>query len=207
MDCLHFLLLFPVLSWRSPRTNCLHPWFPFRRGSWRICLHFLFLSLRGARTHHLRPLCLSGSAADLHGLTEGPSGLRTVPLSSTVGSPGPAAGCQIISSCVADLLIAYPYVAGPLIAGSAGDGPMSAGSARDGHPSGRLNSGSAGDGHRSGRLNSGSAGDGLRLNSCSPSKATSARPGRMLVLFLFCGHLGSALKGRGYVIPACVLSS
>ncbi|MED6245700.1 hypothetical protein ATANTOWER_006804 [Ataeniobius toweri] len=180
MDCLHSLLLFPVLSWRAPRTNCLHPWFPFRRSSWRTCLHFLFLSLRGVRTHPLHLLCLGGSAADLHGLAEGPSGLRTSPLSSTVGSPGPAAGRQIIGFYVAAMLIACPYVAGlliacPYIAGLlitrlAEDGPLIAGSAGDSHRSVRLNSGSAGDGLRASRLNSGSAGDGLpagRLNSGS----------------------------------------
>ncbi|MEQ2297185.1 hypothetical protein AMECASPLE_032247 [Ameca splendens] len=159
MDCLHFLLLFPVLSWRAQGTNCLRPWFPFRRSLSSSCLHFLSLSLRGVRTHPLHLLCLSGSAADLHGLAEGPSGLRTVPLSSTMGSPGPAASRQIIGS----------YIAG------------------------RLNSGSAGDGLRA-----------VRLNSCLPSEAPSAHLGRMFVLFLFCGRLGSALKGRGYVIPACV---
>ncbi|MEQ2295844.1 hypothetical protein AMECASPLE_018702 [Ameca splendens] len=47
MECLHFLLLFLVLSWRALRANCLHPWFPFRRSSGRICLHFLFLSQKG----------------------------------------------------------------------------------------------------------------------------------------------------------------
>ncbi|KAK5599485.1 hypothetical protein CRENBAI_020545 [Crenichthys baileyi] len=118
MDCLHSLLLllflFPVLSWRAPRTNCLHPWFPFRRSSWRTCLYFLFLSLRGTRTHPL--LCLGGSAADLQGLAEGPSCLRTAPLSSTVGSPGPAAGRQIIGSYVTGLLVACPYATGLLIA-------------------------------------------------------------------------------------------
>ncbi|KAK5606727.1 hypothetical protein CRENBAI_016712 [Crenichthys baileyi] len=122
MDCLHFLLLFPVLSWRAPRTNCLHSWFPFRRSLWRTCLPFLFLSLRSARTQPLCMLCHGGSAADLYGLTEGPSGLRTAPLSSTVGSPGPATGRQIIGSYVADLLITCPYVAGLLIARSAQDG-------------------------------------------------------------------------------------
>ncbi|KAK5601521.1 hypothetical protein CRENBAI_024727 [Crenichthys baileyi] len=135
------------LSWRAPRMNCLHPWFQFRRSSWRTCLHFLFLSLREARTHPFRLLCLH--------LAEGPSGLRNAPLSSTMGSPGPAAGCQIIgsyvtgllNSYVAGLLIACPYVAGLLIAGSARDGL------------------------RAGRLNSGSVRDGLQaicLNSCSP---------------------------------------
>ncbi|KAK5600270.1 hypothetical protein CRENBAI_002628 [Crenichthys baileyi] len=166
MDCLHSLLQFPVLYWRAPRTNCLHPWFPFRRSLWRTCLHFLFLSLRGARTHHLRLLCLGGSAADPHGLAKGPSSLCATPLSSTVGSPGPAAGRQIIgfyvtgllSSYVADLLIACPYVAGLLIAGSARDGC--------------LNSGPVGDGLRA-----------VRLNSCPPSEAPSAHPGRV-VLFL-----------------------
>ncbi|KAK5623952.1 hypothetical protein CRENBAI_023721 [Crenichthys baileyi] len=103
MDCLHFLLLFPVLSWRAPRTNCIHSWFPFRRSSWMSCLHFLFFSLRGARTHPLCLLCLGGSATDLHGLAEGPSGFRTMPLSSTVGSPGPAAGRQINGLCAAHL--------------------------------------------------------------------------------------------------------
>ncbi|MEQ2226651.1 hypothetical protein ILYODFUR_029505 [Ilyodon furcidens] len=130
MDCLHFLLLLLVLSWRASRTNCLHPWLQFRRSSWRTCLHFLFLSLRSARMHPLCMLGLGGSAADLRGLTEGPSGLctdhlgssgfRTAPLSSTVGSPGPAAGCQFIGS----------YIASLLIAGSAGDS----------HRAGRLNS-------------------------------------------------------------------
>ncbi|MED6267877.1 hypothetical protein CHARACLAT_016539, partial [Characodon lateralis] len=108
MDCLHSLLLFPVLSRRAPRTNCLPPWFPFRRSSWRTCLHFLFLSLRGVRTHPLRLLCLVG---DLQGLAEGPSSLCTTPLSSAVGSPGPATGCQFIGSYVTGLLIACPYVA------------------------------------------------------------------------------------------------
>ncbi|MED6247016.1 hypothetical protein ATANTOWER_028039 [Ataeniobius toweri] len=73
-----------------------------------------------------------------------------------------------------------------LITGSAGDGPLIAGSVGDGHRSGCLNSGSAGDGFRGGRL-----------NSCPPSKAPSARPGWMFVLFLFCGRLGSALKREG----------
>ncbi|MEQ2307999.1 hypothetical protein AMECASPLE_023786 [Ameca splendens] len=57
---------------------------------------------------------------------------------------------------------------------------------------GLLIAGPARNGIRTGRLNSGSAGDGLwvgSLNSC------------------FCGSLGTAPKGRGYVIPACVLSS
>ncbi|MED6258935.1 hypothetical protein ATANTOWER_014554 [Ataeniobius toweri] len=109
-------------------------------------------------------LGLGSSAADLHGLTEDPSGLctdfRTVPLNSTVGSPGPAVGHQIISSYVTGLLSSYvaglligcPYVASLLIAGSAGDV----------HWADRLNSGCAGDGLRAGRLNSGSASDGLR---------------------------------------------
>ncbi|KAK5601520.1 hypothetical protein CRENBAI_024726 [Crenichthys baileyi] len=146
----------------------------------------------------------------------GSSGLRIMPLSSTVGSPGPAAGRQIIGRYVAGLLSSYvtgplitcPYVAGLLIAGSAGDSLLIVGSARDSHRASCLNSRSAGDGLWAGRLNSGSAGDGLRavrLNSCPPSEAPSAHPGRMFVLFLFCGRLGSALKRRGYVIPACVL--
>ncbi|KAK5622658.1 hypothetical protein CRENBAI_026700, partial [Crenichthys baileyi] len=120
------------------------------------CLHtpilFLVLYLRGARTHPLRLLCL---AEGLHALAEGPSGLHTAPLSSTVGSPGPAAGHQIIGSYISRLLIDCPYVACPLIVGSAGDSNLS------------------------GRLNSGSAGAGLwacRLNSCPPSKAPSACP-------------------------------
>ncbi|KAK5624076.1 hypothetical protein CRENBAI_017754 [Crenichthys baileyi] len=46
-------------------------------------------------------------------------GFHTAPLSSTVGSPGPTAGCQIIGSYVAGRLIACPHVAGLLIAGSA----------------------------------------------------------------------------------------
>ncbi|MED6239931.1 hypothetical protein ATANTOWER_013335 [Ataeniobius toweri] len=83
MDCLHFLLLFLVLSWRAPRRNCLHPWFLFRRSSWRTCLHFLFLSLRSGRTHPLCMLGLAGSAAYLHGLAEGPSGLCTDRLASS----------------------------------------------------------------------------------------------------------------------------
>ncbi|KAK5609419.1 hypothetical protein CRENBAI_009575 [Crenichthys baileyi] len=209
MDCLHFLLLFLVLSWRAPRTNCLHPWFPFRRSSWRTCLHFLFLSLRSARTHPLCMLGLGGSAADLHSLTEGPSGLctdhlgssgfRTVPLSFTVGSPGPAAGRQIIGSYVAGLLSSYvtglliacPYVAGLLIAGSTGDSLLIVGSAGDGHRASRLNSGSARDGLQASRLNSGSAGDGLRagrLNSGSVGDGLWA--GRLNswfpLLFSFC---------------------
>ncbi|MEQ2202600.1 hypothetical protein XENOCAPTIV_008157 [Xenoophorus captivus] len=139
----------------------------------------------GARMHPLCLLCLGGSAADLHGLAKGPSGLRTAPLSSTVGSPGHAAGCQIISSYVASLLSSY--VADMHIAGSAGDGLRA----------GRLNSGSVGDG----RLNSGSV-----MNSCPPSDAPSTHPGRMFVLFLFCGRLGSALKGRGYVMCVEFLS-
>ncbi|KAK5608697.1 hypothetical protein CRENBAI_021661 [Crenichthys baileyi] len=143
-------------------TNCLHPWFPFRRSSWRTCLHFLFLSMRGARTHPPCLLCLGGSAADLHGLARGPSGLCTIrlgssglctmSLSATVGSPGHAAG----------LLIPCLYVAGLLIAGSARDGLqadcLNSGSARDGLRAGRLNSGSAGDGLRARRLNSGASG-------------------------------------------------
>ncbi|MED6232903.1 hypothetical protein ATANTOWER_004055 [Ataeniobius toweri] len=152
------------------------------------------------------PVTVPEGCEDLHGLAEGPSDLHTAPLCSTMGSPDPATGCQIINPYVASLLIA-----GLLIAGSARDGHRSvllnSGSAGDGLRAGRLNSGSAGDGLRAGRLNSGSAGDGLRagrLNSCPPFEAPSAHPGRMFVLFLFCGRLGSALKGRGYVIPACV---
>ncbi|MEQ2309435.1 hypothetical protein AMECASPLE_038649 [Ameca splendens] len=123
--------------------------------------HTLFLSMRGARMHPLRLLCLGGSVANLHSLTEGPSDLCTAPLSSTVGSPGHAAGRQIISSYITGLLSSY--LAGMLITGSAGDGPLIAGSVGDGHRSGCLNSGSAGDGFRGGRL-----------NSCPPSKAPSA---------------------------------
>ncbi|KAK5623058.1 hypothetical protein CRENBAI_020559 [Crenichthys baileyi] len=109
---------------------------------------------------------------DLLGLSESPRGLRTAPLSSTVGSPGPAAGRQIIGSYVtclhssyvaglliacpyiAGLLIACPYIAGLLIACPYVAGPLIAGSAGEGHRSGRLNSGSAGEGLRDGSLNS-----------------------------------------------------
>ncbi|MED6234082.1 hypothetical protein ATANTOWER_021863 [Ataeniobius toweri] len=159
-DCLQFLLLFPVLSWRAPRTNCLYPWFPLRRSSWTSCLHFLFLSLRGARTHFLRLLCLGGSAADLHSLAKGPSGLcnarlgssdfRIAPLSYTVGSPGPAASHQTASSCVTILQTARSVVAVHLNSGSPGDSLraicLNSGSARDGLLAVHLNSGSAGDG-------------------------------------------------------------
>ncbi|KAK5602720.1 hypothetical protein CRENBAI_002502 [Crenichthys baileyi] len=144
MNRLHIPILFLILSWRAPRMNCLHPWFPFRRSSLRTCFRFLFLSLRSARTHPLCMLSLGASATDLYGLTEvpsglctdhlGSSGLRTAPLSYTLGSPGPAACHQIIDSYISGLLSSY--VAGLLIAGSAGDG----------HRAGRLNSGSAGDG-------------------------------------------------------------
>ncbi|MED6254212.1 hypothetical protein ATANTOWER_019843 [Ataeniobius toweri] len=82
-----------------------------------------------------------------------------------VGSPGPAAGRQIIGSYVTCLL--SPFVAGPLIAGSAEDGPLIAGSARDGLRAGRLNSRSAGDSLRAG------------LNSCPPFEAPSGHPGVM----------------------------
>ncbi|MED6257028.1 hypothetical protein ATANTOWER_007118 [Ataeniobius toweri] len=154
-DCLHFLLLFLVLSWRTPRTNCLHPWFPFRRTPWTSCLHFLFLSLRGARAHLICLLCLGGSAADLHGLAKGPSGLCTAhlgsssfcttPLSSTLGSPGPAAGLQIICSFVAGLLVTCFYIARLLIACSC-----------------------------VASLQTASSCVAVRLNSCPPSEAPSA---------------------------------
>ncbi|MED6259344.1 hypothetical protein ATANTOWER_021271 [Ataeniobius toweri] len=95
MNHLHTPILFLVLFQRGPKP----------RSSWRTCLHFLFLSLRSARTHPLCMLGLGGSAADLNALAEGPSGLctdrlgssgfRTAAQSFTVGSPGPAAGCQI----------------------------------------------------------------------------------------------------------------
>ncbi|KAK5608095.1 hypothetical protein CRENBAI_004503 [Crenichthys baileyi] len=131
--------------------------------------------------------CLTGSGANLHGLTEGPSGLRTAPLSSTMGSPGPTVSRQIIgsyitgllstyvtgllSTYVASLLITCPYVANPLIAGLARDGPLIAGSAGDGLWPGCLNSGSAGDGLGAGCLNSGSAGDGLRASRLNSGSA------------------------------------
>ncbi|KAK5599586.1 hypothetical protein CRENBAI_018896, partial [Crenichthys baileyi] len=99
------------------------------------------------------------------------SGFRTAPLSSTVGFPGPAAS----------LLIACPYVADLLIAGSARDGlqagHLNSGCTGAGLRIHRLNSGSAWDSIRAGRLNSGSVGDGVRavhLNSCPPSEAPSA---------------------------------
>ncbi|KAK5602349.1 hypothetical protein CRENBAI_013353 [Crenichthys baileyi] len=97
------------------------PSHPFRRSSWRTCLHFLFLSLRDARTHPLCLLCLSSSAADLHTLAKGPSSLHTATLSYTVGSPSPAAGRQIFGSYVTGLLSSY--VAGLLIAGPAPTSP------------------------------------------------------------------------------------
>ncbi|KAK5614137.1 hypothetical protein CRENBAI_008594 [Crenichthys baileyi] len=68
----------------------------------------------GARTHPLHLLCLGGFAAELHNLTKCPSGLRTAPLSSTMGSPGPTPGRQIIGSYVTGLL--RSYVADLLIA-------------------------------------------------------------------------------------------
>ncbi|KAK5620851.1 hypothetical protein CRENBAI_017810 [Crenichthys baileyi] len=112
-----------------------------------------FVEDLGARTHPLHLLCLVGSAADLHGFAEGPSGLRNAPLSSTVGSLGPTVGRQIIgsyvtgqlSSYVATLMIACPYVAGPLIACPYVAGLLIDRSARDGLRAGRLNSGSAGN--------------------------------------------------------------
>ncbi|KAK5606238.1 hypothetical protein CRENBAI_024703 [Crenichthys baileyi] len=73
----------------------------------------------------------------------------------------------LLNSYVASLLIACTYVASLLFAGSA--------------RAGRLHSGSVGDGLRAGRL-----------NSCPPSEDPSAHPGRIFVLFLFCGRLGSA---------------
>ncbi|MED6287648.1 hypothetical protein CHARACLAT_018441, partial [Characodon lateralis] len=111
MDCLHSLHLFLVLSWRAPRTNCLHPWFPFRSSSWRTpSLHAVPQRLRRRsprprqRSHRLpRFQRFQHRASELH-----------------LGSPGPTAGCQIISSYVASLLIT--------------------GSARDGLWAGRLNS-------------------------------------------------------------------
>ncbi|KAK5620556.1 hypothetical protein CRENBAI_022285 [Crenichthys baileyi] len=121
-----------------------------------------FVEDLGARTYPLRLLCLGGSATELHGLAKGPSGLctallgsssfRTVPLSSTMGSPGPAAGRQVIgsyyasllSSCVTDLLIVFSYITGLLIARSAGEG----------HRAGRLNFGSVRGDLRAFRLNS-----------------------------------------------------
>ncbi|MEQ2316753.1 hypothetical protein AMECASPLE_035800 [Ameca splendens] len=241
MNHLHTPILFLVLFRRGPKLSRPHTLFLSVRSLWRACLHFLFLSLRSARTHPLCMLGLGSSAADLHSLAKGPSslctdrlgssGFRTAPLSSTVGSPGPAtahqisslctarlgssglrtgppsstvgspdpaAGRQIISSYVVGLLSSY--ITGLLIAGSAGDG----------HWADRLNSGSAGDGFLASLLYSGSATNSLQaghLNPCPPSEAPSAHSGQMFVLFLFCGRLGSALKGRGYVIPACVLSS
>ncbi|MEQ2284236.1 hypothetical protein AMECASPLE_019534 [Ameca splendens] len=93
--------LFLILSWRAPRTTCLHLWFPFWRSSWTSCLHSLFLSMRGARTHFLHLLCLSGSAADLQaptavlqGPAKGPSGFRTARQGATVvlGLPSSTAG-------------------------------------------------------------------------------------------------------------------
>ncbi|MEQ2280944.1 hypothetical protein AMECASPLE_025386 [Ameca splendens] len=107
-------------------------------------------------------------------------------LQRSLGSPGPAAGRQIIGCYVTGLLIACPYFASPLIGGLARDSPLIGRSAGDGHRSDRLIARSAGDSHRSGCLNSGSAGAGLwacRLNSHPPSKVPSARPCRV-VLFL-----------------------
>ncbi|KAK5619710.1 hypothetical protein CRENBAI_008581 [Crenichthys baileyi] len=84
-----------------------------------------------------------------------------------MGSPGPAAGHQIIGSYVAGRLLLRRRTADCL--------PLRR---RPAHRwicrASRLNSGSAGDGFRAGCLNSGSAGDGLRagrLNSCPPSEA------------------------------------
>ncbi|KAK5605495.1 hypothetical protein CRENBAI_011523 [Crenichthys baileyi] len=181
----------------GPKPNQPHTLFLSVRGSWmdylHFLLHFLVLSWRAPRTHPLCMLCLGGSVADRHCLGEGPSSSAPItwvpavsaPLSSTVGSPGPAAGRQIIGSYitgrliifsyVAGLLIACPCVAGLLIAGSAGGSPLIAGSARDGHRSFRLNSGSARDGHRA-----------VRLNSCPPSEeAPSAHPGRAVLFWFF----------------------
>ncbi|MEQ2297958.1 hypothetical protein AMECASPLE_000157 [Ameca splendens] len=143
MNRLHTPILFLILLRRCPKPSRPHTLFLSVRGSWMDCLHSLFLSLRGARTHPLRLLCF---AEGLHGLAEGPSGLRTAPLSSTVGSPGPAAGRQIIGSYISGLLIACPYVAGLLIVCPYVAGPLIIGSARDSNRSSRLNSGPASDG-------------------------------------------------------------
>ncbi|MEQ2232855.1 hypothetical protein ILYODFUR_015710, partial [Ilyodon furcidens] len=216
MNRLHTPILFLVLFWRGPKPSrphtlflslrglwmdCLHFLLLFRRSSWRTCLHFLFLSLRSARTHPLCMLCLSGSATDLHSLTEGPSGLctdrlgssgfRTAPLSSTMGSPGPAAGRQIIGSYVIGRLIVFSYVAGLLIACP--------------YVVGLLIAGLAGEGHRSVRLNSGSAGDGLRTLALLLRPLPPTMVG-CLFYFCFVGVWDLPFKRRSCVIPACVLS-
>ncbi|MEQ2169093.1 hypothetical protein GOODEAATRI_021280 [Goodea atripinnis] len=195
MNRLHTPILFLVL---------------FQRGSWMNRLHtpilFLVLFWRRSwmkRTHPPRLLCLSSSATELHSLAKGPSGLRTATLSSTAGSPSPSdhwllrhRPAQLLCRQPADRRIC-PGRPPELWICRKGlrAGRLNSGSARDGLQAGRLNSGSAGERLRASRLNSGSVGDALRagrLNSCPPSEAPSAHPGRMYVLFLFCGRLGSA---------------
>ncbi|KAK5610365.1 hypothetical protein CRENBAI_006041 [Crenichthys baileyi] len=89
--------------------------------------------------------------------------------SSTVGSPGPAAGLQTASSFVAGCLTASPFVGGLLIACSCVAGFQTASSCIAGLQIGcsvvavRLNSGSAGDSLRAVRLNSSRSGSGPQL--------------------------------------------
>ncbi|KAK5600178.1 Calcium-activated potassium channel subunit alpha-1 [Crenichthys baileyi] len=162
IDCLHFLLLFLVLFCRAPRTNCLHSWFlflppphpdpvsgPVPEGFMDEPPPLPAPILEGSEDE-LPPSLVPVPEEFVDELSPLPvpvpeGGFRTAPLSSTMGSPGPATGRQIIDSYVAGLLIgglliACSYVAGLLIAGSAGDG---------------------------------------RLNSCPPSEAPSAHPGRI----------------------------
>ncbi|KAK5603514.1 hypothetical protein CRENBAI_006003, partial [Crenichthys baileyi] len=133
------------------------------------------------RTHPLCMLFLGGSAADLHGLATGPSGLctdrlgsrgfHTAPLRSTVGSPGPTAGRQISSHCTA-CLGSSGFRTAPLSSTVGSPGPATGRLFVFSYVAGLLIAGSARDCLRAGRL-----------NSCPPSKAPSAHPGRV-VLFL-----------------------